>query len=742
MRIYSLYASFLLLLGYFHWVDIYHQHFYETGLSLMVYQAARVYFIFCFMWVMYATGDLLLSRASSSYKKTNTLSSWILGFLAGIGLWQILLFALGLLGLLNNILLSLLSFIFLLAALPRLKRFTTAAYTCYWPGLLLISLPLGIFLLTKGTYPAGGHDYFNHYFHFYHKVVETGSLYPNAVWYHFYYSKGAGLFFYGMLLTDPLAPQLISAAMILVTALMIINLLNKDENRRWWAWFTAALYIAFLIYTPGPLENLRQGGWGDLEKPHEPAAALMFAVLWLLTFINHERLRQATGTTLLLTVAGLVLFSPMTAYLLGAFLMLYIGYLYLSKQRQSLLWMVLAVFTAGFTLATLWVVNYALTGIIDDQNIFLHWSLIDFKKVYEWGITFELFNLHWMKTELALHKTSYTFEIIYKWIASLRLDIWWGLLVSFLLIALPLRLFSPNYGSHKVKSIVGIFGGFLFFITIFLFFVGRDQGISLYRFTTFAYAPMLVFCMALIMFYLPKTQYILLSITVAGLLFFYSAIYSETDKISNYRKDNMVKIVRNSVALARGKISLYDAYQHQEGWPGRLPWGGIYQPMAEAFKQLPPHTRVWSLHVHSYCMVPDCQIETFMSYRLSPNANLVYYGDPLQSKRVLKRENLNYFFFSPVLQLTDPLPLSPLFSPKNIAQYLGIAWTDGENYLLTWKENATQLLDDIWLKRYEQKVYESDLIKTYPYLQINQAWILLMTRGKVRQNQLPWSIQC
>src|SRR5581483_4281714 len=71
-----------------------------------------------------------------------------------------------------------------------------------------IAIAVAIFLLVKGLYPGGGHDYYNHYFQFYKRVIDTGSILPNDVWYHFYYSKGAGLYFLGMLLTDPLAPQL------------------------------------------------------------------------------------------------------------------------------------------------------------------------------------------------------------------------------------------------------------------------------------------------------------------------------------------------------------------------------------------------------------------------------------------------------------------------------------------------------------------------------------------------------
>jgi len=64
----------------------------------------------------------------------------------------------------------------------------------------------------------------------------------------------------------------------------------------------------------------------------------------------------------------------------------------------------------------------------------------------------------------------------------------------------------------------------------------------------------------------------------------------------------------------------------------------------------------------------------------------VIFGAPKQASDTLKREGLNYFFFSRELgtSRTDLLPVSQLFAPDQIGNYLGIKWTDGTSYLLTW----------------------------------------------------------
>ena len=62
-------------------------------------------------------------------------------------------------------------------------------------------------LLRRGLFPGGSGDYYTHYFYYYLEVLKNHGLAPNDVWYHYYYSKGSGLVFLGMLLTDPEAPR-------------------------------------------------------------------------------------------------------------------------------------------------------------------------------------------------------------------------------------------------------------------------------------------------------------------------------------------------------------------------------------------------------------------------------------------------------------------------------------------------------------------------------------------------------
>ncbi|HKF94276.1 MAG TPA: hypothetical protein VKB96_06680, partial [Gammaproteobacteria bacterium] len=95
-------------------------------------------------------------------------------------------------------------------------------------------------------------------------------------------------------------------------------------------------------------------------------------------------------------------------------------------------------------------------------------------------------------------------------------------------------------------------------------------------------------------------------------------------------------------------------------------------------------TLIWSFHVHSYCVQPDCNVRHFGPYLLSKSWPTVLFGTPKEAREALQRDGLNYFFYSHDLAVSDLLLNAALFSPDEIADNLAIAWTDGANYLLTW----------------------------------------------------------
>ena len=136
-------------------------------------------------------------------------------------------------------------------------------------------------LLVKGLYPQGGHDYYQHYSQFYAAVIDSHSIWPNLFWYEYYYSKGMGVTFLGMLLTDALAPSLVAYCFVVATALALYALVRDFCSHTLWPWLAVVLYLALNVHTLGTGVYAANGGWGHFQKPHELNSPLMFAVLWM-----------------------------------------------------------------------------------------------------------------------------------------------------------------------------------------------------------------------------------------------------------------------------------------------------------------------------------------------------------------------------------------------------------------------------------------------------------------------------
>lgn len=317
--------GFAFVLFWFDYVDFYHRHFFEQGRLAQHYEWARLTFIFYFAWLIYAVGVgvLALAVGRQGLAKLPAWERYPLGFVLGVAVWSVPLYVAGLLSFYRKPLAVGLTLIVMAASLPHLAACIEEANTllrrlraklsfhfrtAITPERIRIEVPnpmgdfrgslnallrvclfiavviaVAMFLLVKGLYPGGGHDYYNHYFPFYLRVTQTGSTLPNDVWYHFFLSKGDVLYFLAMLLTDPLAPQLVTAGFVMCAACIIYALLRRVTPDGQLPMIGMLLFVAFFIYTPGPYEFMIEGGWGDLEKEHELTAVTLLALIWTLS---------------------------------------------------------------------------------------------------------------------------------------------------------------------------------------------------------------------------------------------------------------------------------------------------------------------------------------------------------------------------------------------------------------------------------------------------------------------------
>ena len=168
----------------------------------------------------------------------------------------------------------------------------------------------------------------------------------------------------------------------------------------------------------------------------------------------------------------------------------------------------------------------------------------------------------------------------------------------------------------------------------------------------------------------------------------------------------------NAFQFLTGQMSLREAYGHADSG---YDFGGINPRALAAARQLPYGTPIWSTNVDSYCMVPGCLIETVISFKMSSRLDEILGGDPELAKRLLQEAGLNYFLFVKDYRIIDLLPFSRLFAPDTIGRYLGVKWSDGSTFLLTWIGPDTTPIGPDFLDAYTRRRAEPDALRWFRF---------------------------
>ena len=741
-------AGYGALVAWFKWVDVYHAHFATAGLLVVAYNAFRVLFIFYLFWIVHAAGALLLRAiASNTRQSIGTLEHLALSFFAGAGVWHIALLGLGYLDLYTVPVAVAVTLPFVALSLPDVRdafgqlHRNIAAWRSLdgltLAGTALISVFAGMLIMVKGLYPGGGHDYFTHYFYFYQTVIDKAGIWPNEVWYHYYYSKGAGLYFLAMLLTDPLAPQLVTSCFMAAAALVIFLLGRRFAPEGAWPWVGVATFLAAYIYTPM---------WGQFEKLHELNTCFIIAILWgAANTIERSGTRAwlTWATATILTIIAAVIVNTTAAIFLGAvFAALALWYLVRAQSQCSIVCLGFAGIT-GTILASILTLNFFTTGLFLDQGIQLLWPFTNVEKLNRWGVLPEILMLQWGRMGLVKESVPLSFKFVRFLIQSARLDLLAPLFVGGLIVALAAIRARTHIGARGMLTgsshAATLSAASLTFIAL-AFVTGRAQPVSFFRYASFMVPITIVASIALLMLPIAgapswlrhtlrdrRTPPVALAVTLLAIF----AAASQRARLFD-------TVLPRAWHFGIGTYSIDTAYTLQTGWPDK-PWGAIYPGARGAFEIAGPRIPIWSMHVTSYCMLPDCRIEGANSFKIGAGWDRLMFGTPEQGREVLQSVGIDHFLFSRELPVHDYLPLSPLLRPDNIARYLGVRWTDGVTSLLTWVGPDTVALDPAWLAEYRRAVEQSPTVQGLPYADMQTIFARLnATPHPWRPFKLPW----
>ena len=738
-------GGYAALLVWFKYVDVYHTHFSATGPLILVHNLFRVLFVFYLFWIVQAVGAWCLRLLGGCELRALATADYLaLTFFAGTGPWHVALLAVGYANLLNVPVMVALTFPVVALSFgqvrsvatdlrssiaERSRRTSAPVKACC---VLLVIAWCGI-LLTKGLYPGGSLDYFAYYFPAYESVIDRGSIRPAEMWWHYLNSKGAGLFYLAMLITDPLAPALVIFCFISAAGLATLLLVRRVAPRTAWPIVAVLLFFGIYEYTPT---------WGEFGKLHEFNTSFVVTILWMtvvaLDAAGAARRLWLVGAASAITAA--IVINPPIGVLLGAIFFVLASYYAAMRERARALVCLGVAALAGSLFAAILLLNFFTVGLPYDIGIGFWWRIADVEKLYRWGALPMLLFWDW---KASLPAVSVLRSLLFV-DSVLRLYLLWPLFFGGLFVmcaSLYRRYRARDIGGRPVSDAVLASSAALLVTSVLYLASGRLLGGSFFRFASFTVPIVIVAGIAmwtapglrppassvLALARHPRVPFLVLAVC-AGVIVGRTPI----DR-------HVLRLGADALEYAVGALSIDGAYARQSSGLFNPPWGGIYPGARAAFAIVGPHARIWTMHLESTCMLPDCRMTTSVHAIMTPSWDRLMWGTPEDGRSALRAAGVNYFLVSRELDIRDPLPLSPLFSPDNIGRYLGIRWTDGTTTLLTWSGRETTALDDAWLSNYRRAVAASGWVKRFSRIGMKTVFDRLHAMPHPwRPVDLPW----
>jgi hypothetical protein len=730
----ALLGGFVGVVLWFARVDFYHRHFFETGAIVAANNAVRIIFVGFFSWLIYAPGAAVVALITSPNERAvlSPAERAVLGFGIGVGIWHVVMLILGVLGLYYQAVMVALCLVILVASARHFGRVAVASCRALADrlvelrkrrasppeiGAILIAVVAAWVLLRRGIYPGGGSDYFSHYFYYYLTVLKNHSLAPNEVWYHYYYSKGSGLVFLGMLLTDPEAPALTTFPCVLFAAVAIATLAARMAPGSLWPAAGALIYLLYYLLSFNDI------GGNEFQKDHEEIAALVVFTAWALCMERCAPPRPFRVMVALSAIAAAIV-TQAVGVLLSVFVGLLCAWSILCRRwREMWAYGVAAAAIAGVVLAV-FVLSYVQTGLASDQALDLMLRFADVGRLDRWGVIPQVIAVAWIRDNYLALVPPVGWADFKQLFQFMRLRGLWPFLIGPFIAAIIIYAMDrfaqwkrPRLSDQTEASLAGATAArlaavLLFFIVVALL-AGHAQSISFERLSSFFVPLLVLFAIACSAWLLNGklqsrgnlwTWMVLPAVLLGAVLGAWQG------------KDHWLRRVPRETADAlrflSGRISVADGYAHLNS--GYLP-SAINPSVLAAARQLPPGTPIWSTNVESFCMVPGCLIESSISFKMSGRLDEILGGDPELAKQRLQQAGLNYFLFMKDYRLIDLLPFSRLFAPDTIGRYLGVKWSDGSTFLLTWIGPDTTPIGPDFLEAYERRRAEPDALRWFKF---------------------------
>jgi hypothetical protein len=477
-----------------------------------------------------------------------------------------------------------------------------------------------------------------------------------------------------------------------------------------------------LIYLSYYLLNFNGIGAGEFQKDHEEVAALVVLMAWALCMERCAPPRPFRVMAASSAIAAAIV-TQAVGVLLGVFVGL-LGAWSMLQRRWREMWAYGAVAAAiAVAVLAMFVLSYVQTGLASDQALDLMLRFADVSRLDRWGVIPQVIAVAWIRDNYLALVPPFGWADFKQLFQFMRLRGLWPFLIGPIIAAIIIYALDrlapwkrPRLGDQTEAAFAGATAArlaalLLFFIVIALL-VGRAQSISFERLSTF-FVPLLVLfaiaCSAWLLNGKLQSRGDPWTWTVLPAVLFVAVLGAWQGK--DHWSRRLPAETANALRFFSGGFSLGEAYGHVGGYA----FGGINPDALNAARQLPYGTPIWSTNVDSYCMVPGCLIESAISFKMSGRLDEILGGDPELAKQRLQEAGLNYFLFMKDYRIIDLLPFSRLFAPDTIGRYLGVKWSDGSTFLLTWIGPDTTPIGPDFLEAYKRRRAEPDALQWFKF---------------------------
>jgi hypothetical protein len=503
----------------------------------------------------------------------------------------------------------------------------------------------------------------------------------------------------------------------------------------------AAGAVIYLFYY---LVSFSADGGGQFQKDHEEIAALVALTAWALCMERRAAPRpfRIMAAATAITAA---LITPPIAILLGFFVGLLAAWS-MVRRRWSEMWgygVVVAAVTAA--VLAVFVVGYLQTGLASDQALDLMLRFADPARLDRWGVIPQIIAVAWIRDNYLQWEQPFGRATLQEIADFLRLRFLWPFLSGPLIAVVVLRMSGALSGWWQLaaprdarsaalaKQTAWRLVAMVLLLAAVAVVAGRAQSFSFARLSSFFVPVQVMLAMAgsvwALNWPLTRRDDAVLRLIVPALLLVGTLVawQSPAHWTSSLRRETA-----NAMRFLAGSYSLAQAYSHANS---RYAFGAINPGALAAAQQLPYGTPIWSTNVDSYCMVPGCLIESVISFKMSGRLDEILGGDPELAKLRLQQAGLDYFLFMKDYRMIDLLPFSKLFAPETIGRYLGVKWSDGTTYLLTWIGPDTTPIGPDFLEAYARRRAEPEVVRWFRFDELAPLMATIAPRMRAATTQ-------